>query len=678
MANNQNNQNQNNNNNNNNFFNDNPLLAFAIFSIVIILIFKSFVGDGGGSLSTMMNTQNVSLTKQVKYSDIKAKIKEGTVKSVKLTPSSVEAISEEEGRKIRYVAQNVPTYDETLIPLLEKKNIPYEGIVGNSFISELISMLLPILIFFAIWIFLAKKMSKGMGGGILGAGKADKLINSEKPDTKFDDVQGVEEAKDEVKEIVDFLKFPERYIELGAKIPKGVLLVGPPGTGKTLLAKAVAGEASVPFFSVSGSSFIEMFVGVGASRVRDLFAQAKKEAPAIIFIDEIDAIGKSRASGGQLGGNDEREQTLNQLLAEMDGFGTDTPVIVLAATNRPETLDAALLRAGRFDRQVLVDKPDFEGRLAILKVHSKDVKLAPSVDLEVVAKQTAGLAGADLANIINEAALLAGRQNKKQIEQEDLLEAIERSFVGLEKKNRKINEKEKEIVAYHESGHALMAELTEGATRVTKVSIIPRGLGALGYTLHLPEDEERFLKQKHELIAEVDVLLGGRAAEEVFIGEISTGAGNDLDRATAILKDMISVYGMTDVAGLMVLSRSQNSFLGGGAVSTDYSEKMAEEMDAYIKRTLNERYAYVKETLTAYKGAIEGMTKELLDAEVIEGTTVRKIIENFEQEHGMESRLAHKEAIAKNKAAKEASQNQTEEEAPASPSQPDERGDQEA
>ncbi len=645
MANNQNNQNQN--NNNNNFFNDNPLLAFAIFSIVIILIFKSFVGDGGGSLSTMMNTQKVSLTKQVKYSDIKAKIKEGTIKSVKLTPTSVEAISEEGGRKIRYVAQNVPTYDETLIPLLEKKKIPYEGVVGNSFISELISMLLPILIFFAIWIFLAKKMSKGMGGGILGAGKADKLINSEKPDTKFDDVQGVEEAKDEVKEIVDFLKFPERYIELGAKIPKGVLLVGPPGTGKTLLAKAVAGEASVPFFSVSGSSFIEMFVGVGASRVRDLFAQAKKEAPSIIFIDEIDAIGKSRASGGQMGGNDEREQTLNQLLAEMDGFGTDTPVIVLAATNRPETLDAALLRAGRFDRQVLVDKPDYEGRLAILKVHSKDVKLAPDVDLEVVAKQTAGLAGADLANIINEAALLAGRQNKKQIEQSDLLEAIERSFVGLEKKNRKINEKEKKIVAYHESGHALMAELTEGATRVTKVSIIPRGLGALGYTLHLPEDEERFLKQKHELIAEVDVLLGGRAAEEVFIGEISTGAGNDLDRATAILKDMISVYGMTEVAGLMVLSRSQNSFLGGGAVSTDYSEKMAEEMDAYIKRTLNERYTYVKETLELYKGAIEGMAKELLDAEVIEGSTVRKIIENFEKEHGMPSRLAHKAQVAK-------------------------------
>ncbi|HHD78462.1 MAG TPA: ATP-dependent zinc metalloprotease FtsH, partial [Epsilonproteobacteria bacterium] len=525
--------------------------------------------------------------------------------------------------------------------------IPYEGIMGGGFMTELLGSLLPILIFFGIWIFLAKKMSKGMGGGILGAGKADKLINSEKPETKFSDVQGVEEAKDEVKEIVDFLKFPERYMELGAKIPKGLLLVGPPGTGKTLLAKAVAGEASVPFFSVSGSGFIEMFVGVGASRVRDLFAQAKKEAPSIIFIDEIDAIGKSRASGGQMGGNDEREQTLNQLLAEMDGFGTDTPVIVLAATNRPETLDAALLRAGRFDRQVLVDKPDYDGRLAILKVHSKDVKLGKNVDLKVVAKQTAGLAGADLANIINEAALLAGRQNKKQIEQEDLLESIERSFVGLEKKNRKISDVEKKIVAYHESGHALMAELTKGATRVTKVSIIPRGLGALGYTLHLPDDEDRFLKQKHELMAEVDVLLGGRAAEEVFIKEISTGAGNDLDRATAILKDMISVYGMTDVAGLMVLSRSQNSFLGGGAVSTDYSEKMAEDMDNFIRSTLNERYTYVKQTLTDYAQAIENMTAVLLDVEVIEGKKVRSIIEEFEKENGMESRLAHGDKIAK-------------------------------
>jgi cell division protease FtsH len=641
--------NQNNNNqknNNNNFFNNNPLLAFAIFSIIIIMIFKSFVGEGE-SLGTMLNTNNIAQTKQVKYSEIKKEIEEGAVQSVKLTPSSIEAISEQNGRKIRYIAQNVPTYDKDLIPLLEKKNITYEGVMGNGFFSELISMMLPILIFFGIWIFLAKKMSKGMGGGILGAGKADKLINSEKPDTKFDDVQGVEEAKDEVKEIVDFLKFPERYIELGAKIPKGLLLVGPPGTGKTLLAKAVAGEASVPFFSVSGSGFIEMFVGVGASRVRDLFAQAKKEAPSIIFIDEIDAIGKSRASGGQMGGNDEREQTLNQLLAEMDGFGTDTPVIVLAATNRPETLDAALLRAGRFDRQVLVDKPDYDGRLAILKVHSKGVKLASNVDLQIVAKQTAGLAGADLANIINEAALLAGRFNKKEIEQADLLEAIERSFVGLEKKNRKISDVEKRIVAYHESGHALMAELTKGATRVTKVSIIPRGLGALGYTLHLPDDEDRFLKQKHELMAEIDVLLGGRAAEEIFIGEISTGAGNDLDRATAILKDMVSVYGMSDVAGLMVLKRTENSFLGGGMASTDYSEKMAENIDNHIRTTLNERYAFVKKTLNEYHQAIENMAGVLLDVEVIEGNKVREIIDTYEKENNLKSRLAHGKKVSK-------------------------------
>ncbi|MEA3433605.1 MAG: ATP-dependent zinc metalloprotease FtsH [Campylobacterota bacterium] len=640
------NNNQNNDNNNNNFFNNNPLLAFAIFSIVIIMIFKSFVGEGE-SLGSMMNTQNVSQTKQVKYSEIKKHIEQGTITSVKLTPTTVEAIADDNGRKVRYVAQNVPTYDKELIPLLEEKKITYEGVMGGGFLSELLSMMLPILIFFGIWIFLARKMSKGMGGGILGAGKADKLINSEKPDTKFSDVQGVEEAKDEVKEIVDFLKFPERYMELGAKIPKGLLLVGPPGTGKTLLAKAVAGEASVPFFSVSGSGFIEMFVGVGASRVRDLFAQAKKEAPSIIFIDEIDAIGKSRASGGQMGGNDEREQTLNQLLAEMDGFGTDTPVIVLAATNRPEILDAALLRAGRFDRQVLVDKPDFDGRLAILKVHSKGVKLSSKVDLTIVAKQTAGLAGADLANIINEAALLAGRFNKREIEQSDLLESIERSFVGLEKKNRKISEVEKKIVAYHESGHALMAELTKGATRVTKVSIIPRGLGALGYTLHLPDDEDRFLKQKHELMAEIDVLLGGRAAEEVFIGEISTGAGNDLDRATAILKDMVSVYGMSDIAGLMVLKRSENSFLGGGMSSTDYSEKMAEDIDDHIKATLNERYAFVKKTLNEYHQAIENMTAVLLDVEVIEGTKVRSIIDEYEKENHMESRLAHGDKIAK-------------------------------
>ncbi len=640
------------NNDNKNFFNDNPLLAFAIFSIVVILIFKVLIGEQGG-LNQMMTPQGIAVTKKATYSEVKKLVKEGKIQKVKITPTMIEAVGSDGGRTIRYIAEKIPASDPTFVKLLDEKGIDYSGVMGNGFVSEMISMLLPIFIFFAIWIFLAKKMSKGMGGGILGVGKAGKLINSEKPDTKFDDVAGVDEAKEEVKEIVDFLKYPERYIALGAKIPKGVLLVGPPGTGKTLLAKAVAGEASVPFFSVSGSSFIEMFVGVGASRVRDLFEQAKKESPSIIFIDEIDAIGKSRTAGGPMGGNDEREQTLNQLLAEMDGFGTDTPVIVLAATNRPEVLDPALLRAGRFDRQVLVDKPDFEGRLAILKIHSKDVKLSPEVDLEEIAKATAGLAGADLANIINEAALLAGRQNKTQIEQSDLMEAIERAFVGLEKKNRKINELEKKIVSYHESGHALMAELTEGATRVTKVSIIPRGLGALGYTLHLPDEENRFLKQKHELMAEIDVLLGGRAAEEIFIGDISTGAGNDLQRATDIIRDMITKYGMSDVAGLMVLeTHAGGAFLGGGQVIKDYSEKMAEAIDEFVRTLLDERYKYVKQTLGDYSEAIENMAAVLLDVEVIEGDRVREIIEEFETKHNLPSRLAHKDKIAKEKSDK--------------------------
>ncbi len=642
----------NNDNKNNNFFNDNPLLAFAIFSIIIIMIFKVMIGQQGG-MEAMINQGNKTYTRPVSYSEIKQLVKEDKIKSLKITPTVIEAIGEKDGHTLRYIAEKVPANDPTLIPLLDEHHVEYSGVMGNGIVNELISMLLPILIFFAIWIFLAKRMTKGMGSGILGVGKAGKLIDSEKPDTKFDDVAGVEEAKEEVKEIVDFLKYPERYIELGAKIPKGVLLVGPPGTGKTLLAKAVAGEADVPFFSVSGSSFIEMFVGVGASRVRDLFEQAKKDAPSIIFIDEIDAIGKSRTAGGPMGGNDEREQTLNQLLAEMDGFGTDTPVIVLAATNRPEVLDPALLRAGRFDRQVLVDKPDFEGRLAILKIHSKDVKLAKDIDMHEIAKATAGLAGADLANIINEAALLAGRQGKKEIEQSDLMEAIERAFVGLEKKNRKINELEKKIVSYHESGHALMAELTEGATRVTKVSIIPRGLGALGYTLHLPDEENRFLKQKHELLAEIDVLLGGRAAEEIFVGDISTGAGNDLQRATDIIKDMITKYGMSDVAGLMVLEKNAGgAFLGSGQTIKDYSEKTAEAIDEAVKSLLDERYEHTKQTLRTYAEAIERMARVLIEAEVIEGEKVREIIAEFEQEQGMESRLAHGEKIAQEEAAR--------------------------
>ncbi|BAF70516.1 ATP-dependent zinc metalloprotease FtsH [Nitratiruptor sp. SB155-2] len=628
---------------NDNFFNKNPLLTFAIFSVILILLFKSILQPannmGQGAMQHMAGAP-IQKTKEISYSELKKLIKDGRVKYVAIGQKTIKAIANEGGFKVIYFANKVPG-DTTLIPLLEKKGIDYGGFSESNWVTEMLfGWIIPILIFFAIWMFLASRMQKSMGSGILGMGSAKKLINSERPKVKFDDVAGVEEAKEEVKEIVDFLKHPQRYIRLGAKIPKGVLLVGPPGTGKTLLAKAVAGEADVPFFAVSGSSFIEMFVGVGAARVRDLFEQAKKEAPSIIFIDEIDAIGKSRAAAGPIGGNDEREQTLNQLLAEMDGFdSSESPVIVLAATNRPEVLDPALLRPGRFDRTVVVDKPDFEGRLAILKVHVKHIKLSPNVDLEEIARLTAGLAGADLANIVNEAALLAGRKNKEQVEQEDLLEAVERAIAGLEKKSRRISPEEKRIVAYHESGHALIAETTPGARKVTKVSIIPRGLAALGYTLNTPE-ENKYLMKKSELVAEIDTLLGGRAAEEVFIGEITTGASNDLERATDIVKAMISMYGMSDVAGLMVLEKRQNLFLGGPAQPVkEYSEKMAEEIDEFIKAFLNDRYTHVKNRLKEYSEAIENMVKVLFEKEVIEGKEVRQIIKEFEEKHGKKSLL---------------------------------------
>ena len=620
----------------NGFFNKNPIMIFAIFAVVVVLVFKGLNGDVDGMPIT---GQSAVTAKNLSYSDIKEMIKNKQVAKVGISETSIKAV--DNGGAV-YTAKRVA--DPTLVPLLEEQKIPYGAYSETNWFTEMIfSWVLPIFIFFGIWMFLASRMQRNMGGGILGMGSSKKLVNSEKPKVKFADVAGVQEAKEEVKEIVDFLKHPDRYINLGAKIPKGVLLVGPPGTGKTLLAKAVAGEADVPFFSVSGSSFIEMFVGVGASRVRDLFENAKKEAPAIVFIDEIDAIGKSRAASGMIGGNDEREQTLNQLLAEMDGFSSDaSPVIVLAATNRPEVLDAALLRPGRFDRQVLVDKPDFKGRIEILRVHMKDIKLDHSVSIEDIARMTAGLAGADLANIINEAALLAGRKEKGKVEQADLLEAVERAIAGLEKKSRRINPKEKRIVAYHESGHALIAETTKGANRVTKVSIIPRGLAALGYTLHTPE-ENKFMMQRHELMAEVDVLLAGRAAEEVFIKEISTGAGNDLERATDILRSMISIYGMSDIAGLMVLEKRRSTFLSGGQTDRDYSDKTAEKVDEFIKTTLDERYKHVLETLRTYGDAIEKMVEALYEEETIEGAKVRDIIANYEKERGLPSRLVNLE-----------------------------------
>ncbi|HRF56392.1 MAG TPA: ATP-dependent zinc metalloprotease FtsH [Campylobacterales bacterium] len=615
---------------NNNFFNKNPLLVFAIFSIVTVLLFKSLFDEGGGldgAGASGAQAQSVS------YYDVKKLIETGQVSYVAIGESAIKATAKGEAKTVFIAKRVIP--DSTLVPLLEKQNIKYGAYTDKNWLTDLVfGWVLPVFIFFAIWMFLTNKMQKNIGGGILGMGSMKKLMNSEKPKVKFADVAGNDEAKEEVQELIEFLKSPDRYIKLGAKIPKGVLLVGPPGTGKTLLAKAVAGEAEVPFFSVSGSSFIEMFVGVGASRVRDLFEQAKKESPSIIFIDELDAIGKSRALG-HIGGNDEREQTLNQMLAEMDGFGAESPVIVLAATNRPEILDPALLRPGRFDRQVLVDKPDFKGRVEILKVHAKNIKLGEDTDLEELAKLTAGLAGADLANIINEAALLAGRENQESVSQQNLKEAVERAIAGLEKKSRRISPKEKRIVAYHESGHAVVSQTTRGSKKVNKVSIIPRGLAALGYTLNTPE-ENKYLVQKHELIAEIDVLLGGRAAEELFIGEISTGAANDLERATDIIKSMIMYYGMSEVAGLMVLEKQRSTFLGGGmAQGKDYSEKMSEELDAYIKLTLSERYEAVKIKLEIYRGAMESLTAELLETEVLEKDRVEDIIKEFEEANGI-------------------------------------------
>ena len=637
-----NNQNNNQNNGDNNgFFNKNPIFIFAIFAIVIVLAFRSFSGDGlGGTFGLGSNAQS----KMIAYSEFKDMLKNKQLNEVAISETTIKGVGND---KTIYLAKRIN--DPTLIGILEQNGITYSVYSENNWFGDLIfSWIIPVFIFFAIWMFIASRMQKNIGGGILGIGSAKKLINSEKPKVKFDDVAGVEEAKEEVQEIVDYLKSPDKYLRLGAKIPKGILLVGPPGTGKTLLARAVAGEASVPFFSMSASSFIEMFVGVGASRVRDLFENAKKEAPAIVFIDEIDAIGKSRNSG-PMGGNDEREQTLNQLLSEMDGFDADkSPVIVIAATNRPEVLDAALLRPGRFDRQVLVDKPDFKGRCDILKVHMKDVKIGKDVNIGDIARLTTGLAGADLENIINEAALLAGRKSKTFVEQADLVEAVERSIAGLEKKSRRVNPKEKKIVTYHESGHALIAELTKGAKRVTKVSVVPRGLAALGYTLNTPE-ENKFMMQKHELLAEVDVLLAGRAAEEVFIKEISTGASNDLERATDIIKAMVSMYGMSDVAGLMVLEKQRATFLNGGQSIKDYSDKMAEKVDEFVKALLHERYTAVLGLLEIYKGAIENMVSALYEEETIEGKRVREIIKSYEEENGLESRLVELEEEEKGK-----------------------------
>ncbi|WP_421658166.1 ATP-dependent zinc metalloprotease FtsH [Leptothermofonsia sp. ETS-13] len=565
---------------------------------------------------------------QIPYSDFIAQVEAGKVDQALVGNNQIQFILKPDPNAPTNEAQRPRVYTTTPVAVdLDLPKILRENGVefgapppnNNGWISTLLGWVVPPLIFFGIWGWLLNR--QGGGPQALTVGKSKARIYSEgSTGVKFTDVAGVDEAKVELQEIVDFLKNASKYTRLGAKIPKGVLLIGPPGTGKTLLAKAIAGEAGVPFFSISGSEFIELFVGVGASRVRDLFEQAKQQAPCIVFIDELDALGKSRAQGGMFGGNDEREQTLNQLLTEMDGFDANTGVIIIAATNRPEILDPALRRPGRFDRQVLVDRPDKIGREAILKVHARNVKLAEDVDLGTIAIRTPGFAGADLANLVNEAALLAARNNRQAVTMADFNEAIERVVAGLEKKSRVLNEQEKKRVAYHEVGHAIVGALMPGAGKVEKISIVPRGVGALGYTLQLPE-EDRFLMAEDEIRGRIATLLGGRSAEElIFNNIVSTGASDDIQKATDLAERMVTLYGMSDYLGPVAFEKPQAQFLEGySSPRRSVSPKVTEEIDNEVKETVERAHHIALAILDKNRDLLEEIAQELLGKEVLEG-----------------------------------------------------------
>ncbi len=570
---------------------------------------------------------------ELPYSEFKTLLAAGNVAEVTVTRQSLLGkLKPEERSKEPKLFTTVRVEDPDLVKELNAYNVKFTGMVESTLLRDIMWWVIPALIFGGIWFFVIRRLGQGLGQGQKGfmtVGKSKAKIYAEK-DTKvtFADVAGVEEAKEELREVIEFLKTPEKFTRLGGKIPKGILLVGPPGTGKTLLARAVAGEAGVTFFSISGSEFVEMFVGVGASRVRDLFEQAKVKAPCIIFIDELDALGKARGAGPMA--HEEREQTLNQLLVEMDGFDPRIAVILMAATNRPEILDPALLRPGRFDRQVLVDRADKIGRLAILRVHAKRVTLGPDADLEVIAAMTPGFSGADLANIINEATLLTVRRNKEQVGLPELQEAVERVVAGLEKKNRVLNKMEKERVAHHEVGHALVALSFPGADPIQKISIIPRGIAALGYTLQLPT-EDRFLMAKTELENKIAVLLGGRSAEELIFGEASTGAQNDLVRATDIAKSMVKSYGMSEKLGTVTLNSERQPLImqiQAPQEKGDYSEETAREIDCEVRRIIDEQYDRVRWLLAEKKRALVEGAQVLLEREVISGSDLKTILDN--------------------------------------------------
>ncbi|WP_110649242.1 ATP-dependent zinc metalloprotease FtsH [Salinicola peritrichatus] len=566
----------------------------------------------------------------ISYSQFESYLEDGRIRAVAVGSDTITGTFDTPVDGHSQFVTNI--VDPAILDRLDAADVEITGVPRHTWVGTILSWVVPAFVFFAVWMLLFRKFAEKQGfGGFMPVGKSRAKVYMEKETgVTFDDVAGVDEAKGELEEIVDFLRNPEEYGRLGARVPKGVLLVGPPGTGKTLLARAVAGQAGVTFLSISGSEFVEMFVGVGAARVRDLFEQARKNAPAIIFIDELDALGRARNSGQHAGGNDEREQTLNQLLTELDGFDPTSGIVLLAATNRPEVLDPALLRAGRFDRQVLVDKPDKAGRIAILTVHMKKVTLAPDVDAEKVAALTPGFSGADLANLVNEAALLATRRRAEAVTMADFNNAVERIVAGLEKRNRVLNPREREIVAHHEMGHALVAMAVPGVDPVHKVSIIPRGIGALGYTIQRPT-EDRFLMAREELENKIAVLLGGRAAEKIIYGHLSTGAADDLVKATDIARAMVARYGMDEELGHVSYDTDRPGFLGTGDQSSwlnrRYSEATAERMDAAVKAIIDRVFARTVAILEANRALLEETARELLDRETLDEPDLAAVAE---------------------------------------------------
>jgi len=611
-----------------------PIMYYVVVIVLLIGVQLAFFWSGS--------------TQEIPYSTFRKLIAENQVVSVKISPEKIYVKlkpgaetglavkgSQKEGPGISFPQSTSkqdeiivnPVRDEGLIELLESKGIKYQGLPSSTWISELLQWIVPFGLLIGIYFFVFRRMgAPGSQFMNIGKNKAALYENlDEHTRITFKDVAGLDEAKAEVMEVVDFLKDPKKYTTLGGKLPKGVLLVGPPGTGKTLLAKAVAGEADVPFFSISGSDFVEMFVGVGAARVRDLFKQAKEKAPCIIFIDEIDAVGRSRGKGAMMGANDERENTLNQLLVEMDGFATDKGVILIAATNRPDVLDSALLRPGRFDRQIMVDKPDLKGRIDIFKVHTKDLSLSKDVNLKALASQTPGFAGAEIANAANEAALLASRRNKKSIEMKDFEDAIERCVAGLEKKNKVINPREKQIVAYHEAGHAIVSWMMPDNDPVQKISIVPRGMSALGYTMNIPL-EDRYLMTKSELLGRICGLLGGRIAELIIFSEISTGAQNDLEKVTSIAYNMVTVYGMSDKLGNLSFYESNNPYYGGPGIDKKYGEETARLIDREVMSIVEESRMKVMNLLTQNRHKLEQLASELLLKEMLQYSQIEEIL----------------------------------------------------